>query len=148
VGIRSVGLLHFGDLPSCWLQIGDAANIDLARQLIQAHAYWRLKGLPVDLVTGTRITPVTVNNCTSRSWADSPAPSERDGWPGGIFVRPVEQIPMRTRSAGIGRRVIISDRRGLWRSDRWRRFRERRSALGAIELIAPNPGGYEKSRHD
>jgi cellobiose phosphorylase len=32
------------------LQIGDAANIELVRQLVQAHACWRLKGLAVDLV--------------------------------------------------------------------------------------------------
>ena len=39
-----------GDLPIVLLQIGDPANIDLVRQLVQAHAYWRLKGLAVDLV--------------------------------------------------------------------------------------------------
>jgi len=39
-----------GDLPIVLLRIGDPANIDLVRQLVQAHAYWRLKGLTVDLV--------------------------------------------------------------------------------------------------
>ena len=39
-----------GDLPIVLLQIGDPANIELVRQLVQAHAYWRLKGLAVDLV--------------------------------------------------------------------------------------------------
>ncbi len=39
-----------GDLPIVLLQIGDAANIELVRQLVRAHAYWRLKGLAVDLV--------------------------------------------------------------------------------------------------
>ena len=39
-----------GDLPIVLLQIADPANIDLVRQLVQAHAYWRLKGLAVDLV--------------------------------------------------------------------------------------------------
>src|SRR5450759_1876509 len=39
-----------GDLPIVLLQISDLANIDLVRQLVQAHAYWRLKGLTVDLV--------------------------------------------------------------------------------------------------
>jgi cyclic beta-1,2-glucan synthetase len=32
-----------GDLPIVLLEIEDPANIDLARQLLQAHAYWRLK---------------------------------------------------------------------------------------------------------
>ncbi|MFA5810495.1 MAG: cyclic beta 1-2 glucan synthetase, partial [Thermoleophilia bacterium] len=39
-----------GDLPIVLLQIADPANIELVRQLVQAHAYWRLKGLAVDLV--------------------------------------------------------------------------------------------------
>ncbi len=32
------------------LQIEDQSNIDMVRQTVQAHAYWRLKGLAVDLV--------------------------------------------------------------------------------------------------
>ena len=39
-----------GDLPIVLLRIADPANIDLARQLVRAHAYWRLHGLSVDLV--------------------------------------------------------------------------------------------------
>jgi len=34
-----------GDLPIVLLRIEDPANIDLVRQLVQAHLYWRLKGL-------------------------------------------------------------------------------------------------------
>jgi cellobiose phosphorylase len=39
-----------GDLPIVLLQISDQANIELVKQMVQAHAYWRLKGLIVDLV--------------------------------------------------------------------------------------------------
>src|SRR6202035_20810 len=39
-----------GDLPIVLLQISDAASVDLVRQMVQAHAYWRLKGLAVDLM--------------------------------------------------------------------------------------------------
>jgi cyclic beta-1,2-glucan synthetase len=39
-----------GDIPIALLRIGDPARIQLAQQLIQAHSYWRLKALPVDLV--------------------------------------------------------------------------------------------------
>ncbi|MEO7765840.1 MAG: glucoamylase family protein, partial [Ferruginibacter sp.] len=39
-----------GDLPIVLLLIEDASNIDLVRQLIQAHSYWRIKGIMVDLV--------------------------------------------------------------------------------------------------
>ncbi len=39
-----------GDLPIVLLKIRDRRNIELARQLVQAHAYWRMKGMIVDLV--------------------------------------------------------------------------------------------------
>jgi cellobiose phosphorylase len=39
-----------GDLPIVLLLIGERADLDLVRQLLQAHAYWRLKGVTVDLV--------------------------------------------------------------------------------------------------
>ena len=39
-----------GDLPIVLVQISDVANLELVRQLVMAHAWWRLKGLAVDLV--------------------------------------------------------------------------------------------------
>src|SRR3546814_14804224 len=39
-----------GDHPIVLVQIADAENIELVRQMVQAYAYWRLKGLPTDLV--------------------------------------------------------------------------------------------------
>ena len=39
-----------GDLPIVLLRIADAANVALVRHLLQAHAYFRLHGLAVDLV--------------------------------------------------------------------------------------------------
>ena len=39
-----------GDLPIVLLRIAEESNIELVRQLVQAHAYWRIKGLAVDLV--------------------------------------------------------------------------------------------------
>ena len=39
-----------GDLPIVLLRICNADKIDLVRQLVQAHAFWRRKGLAVDLV--------------------------------------------------------------------------------------------------
>jgi cellobiose phosphorylase len=47
------GLWRFGvsgDLPIVLLRIGDLNRIDLVKQVLQAHAYWRMKGLTVDLV--------------------------------------------------------------------------------------------------
>ncbi|MCY7329447.1 MAG: hypothetical protein LH618_12930, partial [Saprospiraceae bacterium] len=39
-----------GDLPIILLRISDSSNITLVKQLIQAQAYWHLKGLMVDVV--------------------------------------------------------------------------------------------------
>ena len=39
-----------GDIPIVLLRISDMANTDLVLQLLKAHAYWRMKGLSVDLV--------------------------------------------------------------------------------------------------
>jgi cellobiose phosphorylase len=39
-----------GDLPIVLLKITQSSGIALVRQLVQAHAYWRRKGLSVDLV--------------------------------------------------------------------------------------------------
>ena len=39
-----------GDLPIVLLRIADIEDIDLARQLLRAHEYWRMKQLAVDLV--------------------------------------------------------------------------------------------------
>jgi cyclic beta-1,2-glucan synthetase len=47
-GLWSQGIS--GDLPIVLLRISDAEHLDIARELLQAHEYWRLKGLAVDLV--------------------------------------------------------------------------------------------------
>ena len=39
-----------GDMPIVLLRIADQSKIELVRQLVHAHAYWRFKGLAVDLV--------------------------------------------------------------------------------------------------
>ncbi|MBK8174873.1 MAG: glycosyl transferase [Rhodospirillales bacterium] len=39
-----------GDLPIVLLRISESENLDVARQLLQGHEYWRMKRLDVDLV--------------------------------------------------------------------------------------------------
>ena len=48
VGLWGYGIS--GDLPIVLLRIDEAEDLELVRQLLRAHAYWRLKGLAVDLV--------------------------------------------------------------------------------------------------
>jgi cyclic beta-1,2-glucan synthetase len=104
-----------GDLPIVLLQIEYPANIDLVRQIVQAHAYWRLKGLTVDLMiwnedhAGYRqllhdqikglIAAGIETNVTDR--------------PGGIFLRPADQISEEDRILiQTVARVIITDSLG------------------------------------
>ncbi len=104
-----------GDLPIVLLQIGDAANIELVRQLVQAHAYWRLKGLAVDLViwnedrAGYRQVLQDQIIGLIAAGVETNAPDR----PGAIFVRPAEQISVEDRTLFQSvARAVITDGRG------------------------------------
>ena len=104
-----------GDLPIVLLRISDPTSMDLVRLLIQAHAYWRHKGLPVDLVIlsdaydGYRHSPMDaviglINVGTEAKALDQPA---------GIFVRNVSQVPDEdTLLLQAVSRIVLSDRSG------------------------------------
>ncbi|MEK7835161.1 MAG: cyclic beta 1-2 glucan synthetase, partial [Pseudomonadota bacterium] len=104
-----------GDLPIVLLQIGDLANIDLVRQLVQAHAYWRLKGLTVDLVIWNEDRAGYRQLLQEQIMGLIAAGLEAHVMdrPGGIFVRPAEQISDEDRILVQSvARALISDRRG------------------------------------
>nr|MDK2851730.1 cyclic beta,2-glucan synthetase [Candidatus Cloacimonadota bacterium] len=104
-----------GDLPIVLLQIEDPANIDLVRQMVQAHAYWRLKGLAVDLViwnedhAGYR----QLLHDQIMGLIAAGIESNDTDQPGGIFVKPVDQIAEEDRILfQTVARAIIKDTRG------------------------------------
>jgi len=104
-----------GDLPIVLLQIGDAANIDLVRQLVQAHAYWRLKGLAVDLVIWNEDHAGYRQRLQEQIMGLIASGIEASviDRPGGIFVRPAEQISSDDRLLFQSvARAIITDGRG------------------------------------
>ena len=102
-----------GDLPIVLLRIGDQAQINLVRQLVAAHGYWRLKGLAVDLViwnedqSGYRqgtLQDLIMGIIGSR------AETNLLDKPGGIFVRRVEQMSEEDKVLMQSvARIIISD---------------------------------------
>ena len=104
-----------GDLPIVLLRISDTANIELVRQLVQAHAYWRLKGLSVDLVIWNEdeasyrqqlqdMILGLIASGTEASLVDRP---------GGIFVRPSQQLSVEDRVLVQSvARIVLSDTRG------------------------------------
>ncbi len=123
-----------GDLPIVLLQIGDAANIDLVRQLVQAHAYWRLKGLSVDLVIWNEdragYRQLLQEQITGLIAAGVEAHvMDR---PGGIFVRPADQISDEDRILVQSvARAILTDRQGTLEEQTSRRsLAERRRSRG------------------
>jgi cellobiose phosphorylase len=104
-----------GDLPIVLLRIGDLANIELVRQLIQAHAYWRLKGLAVDLVIWNEDRAGYRQALQDQILGLVAVGVETQVMdrPGGIFVRSAEQISEEDRTLfQTVARVILSDSRG------------------------------------
>ena len=104
-----------GDLPIVLLQISDASNVDLVRQMVQAHAYWRLKGLAVDLMiwnedhSGYR----QLLHDQIMGLVASGVEAHLLDRPGGIFVRRAEQIATEDRILMQSvARAIISDSKG------------------------------------
>ncbi len=101
-----------GDLPIVLVKIEAPENIDLVRQLLQAHEYWRLKGLAVDLViwnedqAGYRqlLHDQIMGLITAGNGANL---IDR---PGGIFVRAADRIADEDRILiQTVARVILSD---------------------------------------
>ena len=77
-----------GDLPVVVMQISDPERIDLVRQMVSAHAYWRAYGIETELViicaTSDDRTPTTFDRIAQSLGSGSCA--EVLDRPGGIFV--------------------------------------------------------------
>jgi cellobiose phosphorylase len=103
-----------GDLPIVLLQISDAANMELVRQLVQAHAYWRQKGLAVDLVIWNEDHAGYRQQLHDQIMGLPASGTEASviDRPGGIFVRSAEQISAEDRILfqAVARAVIADDR--------------------------------------
>lgn len=136
-----------GDLPIVLLRIGDMANIELVRQLVQAHAYWRQKGLAVDLViwnedqAGYR---QELQDLILGLIASSNEATLIDR-PGGIFVRPAQQLSAEDRVLVQSvARIVLYDNRGTLAEQIERRRVE--SQLPA--LTVSRQGGSEIAAED
>jgi cellobiose phosphorylase len=146
-----------GDLPIVLVQIGSAENIDLVRQVVQAHAWWRLKGLAVDLVIWNEERDIYRQRLQEQILGLIAGGVEAHviDRPGGIFVRHVEQIAHEDRVLLQSvARAVFSDARGTLAEQIGRRpLRERRvapfaplrtadrSGTGAAGTTAPVAGG-------
>ena len=101
-----------GDLPIILLKMEMQENLQLVKQMIQAHHYWRMKGLSVDLVIWNEehngYRQVFQNDI------ESLIPYELKDRPGGIFIRASDQISIEDRILfETVARIILSDNDGL-----------------------------------
>ena len=83
-----------GDLPIVLLRIRDSKNTELVRQLVRAHAYWRRRGLKVDLMIWNEDHSGYRQVLHDEIMALIAAGGETNvtDRPGGIFVRAADQI--------------------------------------------------------
>src|SRR5664280_2484690 len=165
-GLWSYGIS--GDAPLVLLRISDTEKIEIVRQLIQAHSYWRMKGLTVDLVILNEDISVYRQSLQDQitSLISSGIEAQMLDKPGGIFVRRLEQIPNDDRvllqSAA---RIVLDYEKGTLAEQlehrsvlepmvptlRITRFRsaDLPAPLPQRELIFPNGfGGFTRDGHE
>ncbi len=101
-----------GDLPIVLLRISDDERLDLVRELLRAHVYWRSKGLNVDLVIWNEDHSLYRQALHDRIAGLVASGSETAliDKPGGVFVRRSEQMSDEDRILlQTVARMVISD---------------------------------------
>jgi cellobiose phosphorylase len=128
-----------GDLPIVLLRVSDADNLHLVRDLLRAHAYWRMRGLLSDLViwnedaSGYR----RVLNDQILGLIAAGTEAQLVDKPGGVFVRHIDSFPEEDRVLlQAVARIVIRDVDGPLEHqlDRWRRA----SLLSRPPMLAPS----------
>ncbi|MCG2660793.1 MAG: cyclic beta 1-2 glucan synthetase, partial [Kiritimatiellae bacterium] len=137
-GLWSYGIS--GDLPIVLLRMSDLMNLDLARQLIHAYAYWRHKGLRVDLViwaeafSGYRQSLLDAIIGLVHGGPEGMILDQS----GGIFVRNIDQVPEEDQLLiqSIAR-VIFSDRFGNLAEQLERRIHQEAHDEDLLPVVEP-----------
>ncbi|WP_321435897.1 GH36-type glycosyl hydrolase domain-containing protein [uncultured Bacteroides sp.] len=121
-----------GDVPLVLLRISDAKGLDLVRQISLAHAYWRMKGITVELIILNEDVSVyrqfiydEIINLIS-SGIEAPLLEK----PGGIFIRRIEQVPREdVLLLQATARIVLDDKQGM--------LAEQLETLKIPELMVP-----------
>ncbi|HEY9541672.1 MAG TPA: glucoamylase family protein, partial [Luteimonas sp.] len=135
-----------GDHPIVLVQIADAENIELVRQMVQAYAYWRLKGLTTDLVIWNDEQGGYRQQLHDQIMGLISAGVEANviERPGGIFVRPAHQLPQEDRILLQSvARVIVSDADGTLAEQ----VARRPPPEAVVPPLQPQPTQYELMAH-
>jgi cellobiose phosphorylase len=104
-----------GDVPIVLARISDNQRLDLVRHIVQAHSYWRMKGLTAELVILNEDASVyrqSLHDEITRLISSGIEAQMMDK-PGGIFVRRLEQISHEDRVLLQSvARVVLDDQNG------------------------------------
>jgi cyclic beta-1,2-glucan synthetase len=104
-----------GDLPIALVTISEAREIQLVRQMLQAHAYWRTHGLMADLVVLNEEMEGYEQPLRERleTLIHGYAIYTGVDKPGGVFLRSTDQIPAEDRALLMAAaRVVLVAARG------------------------------------
>ncbi len=147
-----------GDLPIVLLRIGDVDDIAIAHQLLQAHEYWRMKQLAVDLVIlnergASYIQDLQIALETLLRTSQACGPSTADRARGCVYILRSDLIPAETQAliSSVARVVLVGQRGSL--ADQLDRSRRapvtaprtplRRAPLTASTAVGPAPETLE-----
>jgi len=104
-----------GDVPLVLLRISDTKGLELVRHIVLAHAYWRMKGLIVEVLILNEDISVYRQTIQDeiKSLISSGVEAPLLEKPGGIFIRRMEQVPgenlVLLQAAA---RIVLSDQQG------------------------------------
>jgi cyclic beta-1,2-glucan glucanotransferase len=107
-----------GDVPIVVCRIDDIADVQIVRQLLQAHEYWRMKQLPVDLVIVNEHAPSYAQDLQAALEAmvratQSRRPSGGATARGAVFVLRADLVPPEVRTLlQCAARAVLFSRRG------------------------------------
>ena len=135
-GLWSQGIS--GDLPIVLLRIADIENLDIVRELLQAHKYWRMKQLAVDLVIlndrqSSYIQELQIAIETLvRTSQSSPLPGT-EFRPGRVFLLRADLIAAETKA------LLTSVARVVLAAQRGRLFDQLERVLEPVEPVKAGP---------
>jgi len=122
-----------GDLPIVLVRIEEDDELDLVRQVLRAHEYWRLKQLAVDLVILNDRSPSYAQDLQGEIGAivrmnQSMPKIATDDTRGSVFMLRTDLVPSEVRDLlGASARAVLYGRRGTLR-EQINRARERMPA--------------------
>lgn len=151
-----------GDLPILLLRIADTDTIGLAREVLLAQEYWRMKRLAVDLVILNEHPSSYVQDLQTALDAlvrvSQPRRQTESGRPGRVYLLRADLIPAETQALllSVARVVLVAqrgtlfeqlDRRAETRDPGGRPLRPKPVTPVSVRAIAPDSLAAPRPRH-